>query len=95
MYVSARLWDSKPDRIVANEMRRDHMNISRGASFAVTLDTFYDQRNGFYFETNPLGAIRDGLISNESDLNTDWNTVWDTSASRFDGGWMVEIVMRW
>ena len=40
LYVSARLWDSEPDRMVANEMRRDHMNISRGASFAVALDTF-------------------------------------------------------
>ena len=58
--------DSAPDRIVANEMRRDHFNISRGASFAVALDTFYDRRNAFYFETNPLGAIRDGLITNES-----------------------------
>jgi len=93
LYVSARLWDSEPDRMVANEMRRDHMNISRGASFAVVLDTFYDRRNGFYFETNPLGAIRDGLISNESDLNTDWNTVWDVNASRFEGGWMLEIVI--
>ena len=91
LYVSARLWDSSPDRIVANEMRRDHYNISRGASFTVVLDTFLDRRNGFYFETNPLGAIRDGLITNESDLNTDWNTVWNAKTTRDEEGWTVEM----
>ena len=93
LYIGARMWDSEPDRIVANEMRRDHRNISRGASFAVVLDTFYDRRNGFYFETNPLGAIRDGLITNESDMNSDWNTVWNANASYFEGGWVVEITI--
>jgi len=93
LYVSARMWDSAPERIVANEMRRDHFNISRGASFAVALDTFYDRRNGFYFETNPLGAIRDGLITNEADLNSDWNTVWDAKTARLPDGWSVEIAI--
>ena len=93
-YVGARLWDSVPEKMVANELRRDHYNISRGASFVVALDTFYDRRNGFYFETNPLGAIRDGLITNESDLNTDWNTVWNARTARFEGGWTLEMVWR-
>ena len=93
LYVSARMWDSEPERRVANEMRRDHFNISRGASFTVTLDTMYDRRNGFYFETNPLGAIRDGLITNETDLNTDWNTVWNAKATQLADGWSVEIAI--
>lgn len=93
LYVGARLYDTTPDRMVANELRRDHFNISRGDSFTVVLDTFYDRRNGFYFETNPLGAIRDGLITNESDLNTDWNTVWDAKSARIEGGWTVEMAI--
>ena len=43
---------------------------------------------------NPLGAIRDGLITNESDLNTDWNTVCNARTARFEGGWTMEMVWR-
>ncbi len=93
LYVSGRNWDSQPDRIIANEMRRDGRNISQNDNFTLTLDTFYDQRNGFFFQTNPLGALRDGLITDERQLNTDWNTVWNVRTTRFDQGWNVEIVI--
>ena len=93
IYVAARLGDSHPERMVANEMRRDHFNISRGESFTVVLDTFLDRRNGFYFETNPLGAVRDGLVTDESDLNTDWNTAWNVRTSRSSEGWSVEMTI--
>ena len=93
LYVSGRNWESQPDRIIANEMRRDSRNISQNDNFTLTLDTFYDRRNGFFFQTNPLGALRDGLITDERQLNTDWNTVWDVRTTRFDRGWNVEIVI--
>jgi len=93
VYVSARNWDTQPDRMIANEMRRDHRNINRGETLTVVLDTFHDGRNGFLFETNPLGALRDGLFTNESNTNTDWNTVWDVKTSRFDQGWLIEMVI--
>ena len=53
VYISARNWDTQPDRIVANEMRRDSRNIFNNDNFAVILDTFYDRRDGFMFMTNP------------------------------------------
>ena len=93
LYVAARLLDSQPDRIVANEMRRDHWNISRGASFTVALDTFYDRRNGFIFQTNPLGAIRDAQVTDERNENLDWSTVWDAQTTRSADGWTVEMVI--
>ena len=93
LYVSARNWDSQPERIVANEMRRDNRGIDQNENFVVVLDTFYDRRNGFFFQTNPLGAVRDGLVTDERQNNTDWNTVWDVSTARFDQGWTVEMVI--
>ena len=93
LYVAARLWDSQPDRIVANEMRRDHWNIGRGSSLTVALDTFYDRRNGFVFQTNPLGALRDSQVTSERNENGDWNTVWDVQTAWFDGGWTAEMVI--
>jgi hypothetical protein len=62
IYVSARCWDSQPDRDVLTEMRRDQNNITQNESFTVVFDTFHDRRNGFFFRTSPLGAVRDQTI---------------------------------
>ena len=90
IYVSLRCWDSHPERMVANEMRRDSRNIFQNEFVAVMLDTFYDRRNAAYFAVNPLGGRVDGQITNERQFNTDWNTVWDVRVGRFEGGWTVE-----
>jgi hypothetical protein len=94
LYVSARMWDSHPERIVANEMRRDNRNIGQNDSFSVALDTFYDRRSGFYFQTNSIGGIREALIADERSANNfDWNTVWDARSRLFDRGWTTEMVI--
>ena len=93
LYVSGRNWDSQPDRIIANEMRRDGRNIRQNDNFTLTLDTFYDKRNGFLFQTNPLGALMDGLITDERQFNGDWNTVWDVRTTMDDEGWNVEMII--
>ena len=94
LYVSARCWDSHPERIVANEMQRDNTTIASGnANFAVVLDTFYDRRNGYLFQTNPLGALRDQTFTNERNIDTDWNTVWEPRTARFRDGWTTEIAI--
>ena len=59
VYVSARCWDSHPERMIINEMRRDNFNIFQNENVTLVFDTFYDRRNGFFFQTNPLGALRD------------------------------------
>ena len=58
-------------------MRRDNVNIFFNENLTVVLDTFYDRRNGFFFQTNPLGALRDQLIVDDvynADLAT-WNNL--------------------
>jgi hypothetical protein len=93
IYVAARCWDSHPERMVANELRRDNTNIDNNENFAVIFDTFYDRRNGFLFHTNPLGAIADGQVTDEGNLNTDWNTVWYVKTGLWSDGWAVEIAI--
>jgi hypothetical protein len=92
LYVAARCFDSDPERAVANELRRDHTNITQGENFSVVLDTFYDRRNAFFFQTNLIGAIRDQTVANGG-FNVDWNTVWDVRTARFDQGWTVEMMI--
>ena len=92
IYVAARCLDSQPERIIANELRRDSNAIFQNDNFGVVLDTFFDQRNGYYFQTNALGALRDAAV-NESGNNSNWSTVWDVRTARFEHGYTVEMVI--
>jgi hypothetical protein len=92
VYVAARCLDSQPERITANELRRDSNAIFQNDNFGVVLDTFFDQRNGYYFQTNALGALRDAAVS-ESGNNSNWSTVWDVRTTRFEHGYTIEMVI--
>ena len=92
IYVSARMHDSAPDRMIADEMRRD-VSVYNNEHFVVIFDTFHDRRTGFYFQTNPLGAVRDAVIVDENTANYDWNTIWDVKVHRDEQGWTSEMVI--
>jgi hypothetical protein len=93
IYVSARCWDSHPERMIGNEMRRDNQSLSRNENFGVMFDTFHDRRNSFMFHVNLLGGLTDALAVDERNVNKDWNTVWDARTGRFENGWTVEIAI--
>ena len=92
LYISARCLDSQPEREVATELRRDHSGLIQNESLSLVLDTFYDRRNGFTFQTGPLGTVRDQAII-DGQLNESWNTVWDVRSSRSERGWSTEMVI--
>ena len=92
VYVACRCWMEFPDRIVANDMRRDNNNITSQDHFGVGFDTMYDGRNGYQFSVSPVGGMRDGLITDEK-FYQDWNGVWDARAARFEGGWITEMAI--
>jgi len=93
VYVSARCWDSHPERMIGNEMRRDNQALSRNENFGVMFDTFHDRRNSFMFHVNVLGGLTDALAVDERNVNKDWNTVWNARTGRFEEGWTVEIAI--
>ena len=93
LYVSAHCGDSQPDRIVGNDMRRDGRNVTQNDNLSVVLDTFYDRRNGYEFLVNAVGGMMDSQVTDERDVNRDWNTVWVSQSRRDDKGWTVEIAI--
>ena len=94
LYVSFRCWESHPERLVANELRRDNGTIWGGNDLvAFFIDTFYDRQNGFEFAVNPIGGRQDAQTSNEREWHGDWNTIWDVKTGRFEGGWTVEVAL--
>ena len=94
IYISTKAWDSAPEsQWIANEMRRDSTNILRNEGIHFTFDTFYDRRNGYVFNVNPLGGRLDGQTTLGRTWNGDWNPLWDVRTGRFEGGWTMEAAI--
>jgi hypothetical protein len=93
LYLVARCWESQPERMVVNEMRRDNTTIVQNDGIAFGLDTFHDRRNAVVFELNAIGGRIDGQVTNERQMNLDWNPVWDLKIGRFESGWTVETAI--
>jgi hypothetical protein len=94
VYFCFRMWDSHPERMIINEMRHDaSQDIAQNENISIIIDTFHDQRSGYYFMTNPLGARRDVQFQSETQANSDWNPVWNPKGARFDGGWTAEVAI--
>jgi hypothetical protein len=93
IYFGVWLWDSDPSGIMGNEMKRDS-GLRRGDQLKIVIDTFHDHRNGFYFSTNPLAALKDAnTVENGRTINYDWNVVWENETSIDERGWYVEIAI--
>jgi hypothetical protein len=92
LYIVSRCLDSQPEREIGTELRRDSSGLIQNESISIVLDTFYDRRNGFTFQTGPLGTIREQAIV-DGQLNESWNTVWDVRSSRSDRGWAMEMAI--
>ena len=92
LYIAARNWDSHPEREVANELRRDNGNVLGNENFTFVIDTFHDGRNGYLFQTNPLGALRDMVVTDDQQ-NSSWNGIWYVKTGRFEHGWTLEVAI--
>ena len=95
LYIGVRCFDSEPDKLVMNEMRRDIQGVNEDG-FAIYLDTLHDERSGFFLGINPAGGRRDGQVSDNPQgrlVNYDWHGVWDVTVTRDSQGWVAEFVI--
>ena len=92
LYICARNWDSHPEREIANELRRDNGNILGNENLTFAIDTLHDRRNGYVFQTNALGALRDMAVTDDQQ-NQAWNGIWNVKTARFENGWTVEVAI--
>ncbi len=92
LYVAFRAYDSNPDGIVANELRRDGP-LNAGDHMTILLDTFQDRRNAFGFRVNPRGAFEDARVENNQNWNNQWNGIWYTDARIDAEGWTAELAI--
>jgi hypothetical protein len=92
LYLGITLFYEDPSDIRAYQLRRD-IGLGSDDRLMWTIDPYNDGRNAYFFETNPLGVRGDGLLSTGqgSNLNKDWDGIWDVAVRRHDEGWTAEI----
>ena len=89
LYVGARLYDRRPDSVMAQLARRDR--IVSADRFVVFLDSYHDRRSGFFFGINAAGTLYDGTLYNDDWESDTWDGVWQGSVSRDSLGWSAEL----
>ncbi len=92
LYVGARLWDSEADRITANVLRQGD-GLNSEDRFAVILDPYLDRRSGYRFELNSNGVRWEALYQNTSNLESNWEGIWQAAALRDANGWTAEMAI--
>jgi len=91
LYIGVFARDPEPGQIIVNELRKD-FNTGTADGFQVVIDTFHDERNGYQFAINPMGAKWDSQMSNEGrDNNANWDGIWDVGTRIGEDGWYAEI----
>ena len=93
LYFGFTCFDSDMSKMVANEMRRDG-GLYADDNVFVLLDTYNDQRNGFFFRVNPLGALQESaVIKSGSAVHLSWNVVWVSRTKITKNYWTAEIAI--
>ena len=90
IYVAMRMYDSDPAAIRAEFVRRDEG--SETSDWArVMIDSYHDRRTAFQFATTPRGARVDILHLADTQIDTNWDAVWEVATSVDDEGWTAEF----
>ena len=89
LYIAARMYDSSPDSIYANLVRRD--GDSNSDRFTVYIDSYNDKRSGNYFGITAAGTLADGVLYNDEWDDITWDGVWEGKAIIDKEGWTAEI----
>jgi len=92
-YFAGKFYDTQPDSILARLVRRDFIWGDPSDGCVLYLDSYHDNRSGYFFYVSAAGTLADGLIENDAKQPNDlsWDGVWEGSASLSDDGWAAEM----
>lgn len=90
LYMGVICHDSEPDKLLGNTRKRDEF-LSADDRFMWTMDTFFNQQTGYFFEMNPSGLMADALMGPGGTNNREWDGVWNARVRRSEVGWVLEI----
>jgi len=93
LYLAAYLYEDKPDQIQAAYNQRDGA-VYCDDCLEVTIDTYNDKNNAYYFAVNPQSTRTDGRIIDEGrTVDANWDCQWQARAGRDSLGWVLEMAI--
>ncbi len=91
LYVFVRMYDPRPDSMVALLSRRDVKTPSEWIK--VVIDGFHDRRSALQFMVNPAGVKRDATVYSDIQEDNAWDGVWDVAVTTDSLGWTAEYAI--
>ena len=92
LYIAANMLDSDPQAIQALQMIQGKLFFSDDR-FWVTLDSFNNKRNDYFFQVNANGVRRDALRENNARFIDEWEAIWYAESQIHEDGWSTEIAI--
>lgn len=92
LYIAADLRDSNPQEIRAKQMIQGKMFFSDDR-FWVTIDSFNNKRNDYFFQVNANGVRREALRENNARFIEEWVAIWRAESAVHEEGWSTEIAI--
>ena len=89
IYISAKLFDDEPDKILKEITERD--NFGTTDAFGVFINGFNDGQQDFRFFVTAAGGQLDCIATEQSGEDFSWNAIWISNAKITDFGWAVEM----
>ncbi len=89
LYFGIMCYDSEPDKIVAQLVRRDNVFVDSD-KININLDPHYNRQSAYWFTVHPSGSVTDGIISDNKQPDRTWDGVWDAKTQIHSDGWSVE-----
>jgi len=89
--VAIKAYDPNPEEIRAS--LRDRDALWSDDNVGIIIDTFNDERSGYEFFVNPMGAQADMRMDDSNGWNEDpsWDAIWDSAGQITDEGYVVEM----
>jgi len=88
-YMGVTAFDSEPDKWLGYQRRRDEF-LPADDRFMWRIDTFLDERSGYFFEMNPSGLMADAVFG-VNGMNRAWDGIWNARVRHSEIGWTIEI----
>lgn len=91
LYVAFVAYDTDPSKIRA--ALRDRDTLWQDDNVGLVIDTFNDERTGYEFYVNPLGAQGDIRMTDTDEWVSDlsWDAIWDSAGTINEDGYVVEM----
>lgn len=95
LYIGLTAFDDNKE-VLIQSLRRD-FDFGNNDNMGIYIDTYNDKTNGFFFNVNPYGVQREGLLSgggnDGGDYSSFWDNKWYTAAAQYDDRWVVEVAI--